>query len=86
MKICRYPEQNCAFQEYSTCHYESPFCPYDIIPPENDWLPDRLQMVKNIADIALLVHQYNKKLLPTVLEFLYHEAQVIMDEYCMEEK
>ena len=49
-----------------------------------DWLPEQLQTIKNLCDTALLLIAHNRReLLPTILEVLYEQAQIVVDEECV---
>ncbi len=51
---------------------------------EKDWLLERLQTARNLIDIALILYNMNRDdLLPTVLELLYDQAHLILDEHCI---
>ena len=53
---------------------------------KKDWLPDQLKTSRNLVDISLLlIETGNRRLLATVLELLFAEIQVILDENCIEE-
>ena len=52
-----------------------------------DWLVEHLKTIKNLCQIALLLRGRGRnELLPTILEFLYQEAQEIIDENCIEDE
>ena len=51
-----------------------------------DWLPEQLKTIRNLTDVALLlIETNNRKWLPTILELLYAEIQVVLDEQCVVE-
>ena len=51
------------------------------------WLPDQLETIKKLCDISLaLIHAETYDLLATPLEYLYEEAQRIIDENCIVEE
>ena len=53
----------------------------------NEWLPEQLKTSRNLCDIALLlINTGNRDLLPTILELLFEQVQVIIDEICVVEK
>jgi len=50
----------------------------------SEWLPEQLKTSKNLIEISqLLIETKNEHLLPTVLELLYEQIQVIIDENCI---
>jgi len=49
-----------------------------------DWLPDQLKTCNNLIEIALLLIGLKKRyLLPTILELLLGQVQIIVDENCV---
>lgn len=51
---------------------------------DKDWLPEQLKTSRNLIDISLLlIETGNRHLLATVLELLYAEVQVVLDEQCV---
>lgn len=54
---------------------------------EKDWLPDQLLTIHNLAEVAnILININRRELLPTVLELLLIEAQQVVDENCIVKK
>ena len=52
----------------------------------NEWLPKRLETIKNACAIAELAIEFKRyDLLPTILEYMYGTMQTIIDENCVEE-
>jgi len=50
----------------------------------DDYLPDHLQTIKNLADIAqILLNTKNEKYLATILELLFYYAQEVLDKNCI---
>ena len=51
----------------------------------NEWLPEQLKTVINLCEIADILIQHSVyDLLPTVLELILVEVQLIVDENCIE--
>lgn len=49
-----------------------------------DWLPEQLKTSRNLIEVALLlIRTGNKDLLPTILELLLEQIQVIVEENCI---
>jgi len=51
---------------------------------EQDGLFENLKTIRNLAEVCLLLRtQGINDLLPTVMELLYQEVYVLVDEYCV---
>ena len=49
-----------------------------------DWLLEQIKTCCNLCDVVeILIRQKRRELLPTILELLYQEAQVMIDENCI---
>ncbi len=49
-----------------------------------DYLEEQLKTIVNLSVVAqLLIKQSRWELLPTVLEFLFEQAQEVCDEHCV---
>lgn len=49
-----------------------------------DWLPEQIKTSRNLCDVSLLLIETGKRhLLSTVLELLYEQVQVIIEENCV---
>ena len=49
----------------------------------DDWLPEQLKSLSNHCEVALLLVKENREdLIYSILEDLFVEAQVILDDYC----
>jgi len=55
-----------------------------IMSDENHWLTEQLKTITNLSTVAqvLIVVNY-EELLPIVLELLYEQVQIILDEQCI---
>jgi len=50
-----------------------------------DWLEEQLKTILNLCDIALLINKLGeRRLLPTLVELIYLEAQGALDDHCIE--
>jgi len=51
-----------------------------------DELKERMKTLKNLCDVSIALIEVGKvKLLPTILELIYLEAQQITEEHCVDE-
>lgn len=51
---------------------------------ERHWLTERIKTSRNLCNVALLLMEQNRDdLLPTVLETLFEQAQIIIEESCI---
>lgn len=51
---------------------------------EQEGLVEQLKTIVNLGLVAqLLIKEKHRELLPTILEFLFQEAQSIMDSHCV---
>lgn len=50
----------------------------------DEWLLEQLKTIRNLTEISLLLINLNKEeLLSTALEYLFEEAQKILDANCV---
>jgi len=55
--------------------------------PEQDFLEEQIKTAHNLCGVALLlIETNNKKWLPTILELLFQEVQIIIEENCVVDK
>jgi len=53
----------------------------------SEWLPEQLKTIRNLTEIAQILIRVNKpEYLPTILELMLVEAQVVVDENCVSER
>ena len=54
---------------------------------ERHWLEEYLKTIRNLCDTALIILEHgHDNLIHTTLEFLYQEAQNILEEHCIVDK